>query len=143
MTQLSSTLWQAYQHSVFLLTQAISLQSSFAIVTAFNPMGKNLSNSQNLLCDRRLQATINTLKVPYRQVVGASPDLNHMEKSWVLFCDLDTGIKLGHEFNQLAIYYVEKGQLSLLPCHCSENAVELGEFYEKLILVSDLPDLEL
>ncbi|MCL1035923.1 DUF3293 domain-containing protein [Shewanella corallii] len=142
MTQLSSTLWQYYQQSIFLLTQPFSPHSSFAIVTAFNPMGENLSSCQNLLYDRRLQAEIDTMKVPYRSVIGASPDLQHMEKSWALFCDIQSGLELGREFNQLAIYYVDNGRLLLLPCLCSEDSIELGDFSAKAQLVSELPELE-
>lgn len=142
MTLLSTTLWQYYQQTIFLLTQPLSTNSSFTIVTAFNPFGQNLSNCQNLLNDRRLQADIDKMRVPYRCVVGASPDLQHMEKSWALFCDKENGLELGLRFDQLAIYHVEKGRLLLLPCHSNMEAVDLDDFSEKVRLVSELPELE-
>ncbi|MCF1428383.1 MAG: DUF3293 domain-containing protein [Shewanella sp.] len=142
MTQFTSSLWQYYQQSVFLLTQQLSPQSSFAIVTACNPMGSNLSACQNRLNDRKLQAEIDQLKVPYRLVIGGSPDLVHLERSWALLCDRDTGVALGHRFNQLGIYFVENNQLHLLPCHANLESVELGEFSARVRLVSELPELE-
>ncbi len=82
------------------------------------------------------------MKVPYRSVIGASPDLQHMEKSWAVFCDIQSGLELGREFKQLAIYYVDNGRLLLLPCLCSEDSIELGDFSAKAQLVSELPELE-
>ncbi|MGI2258780.1 DUF3293 domain-containing protein [Shewanella sp. GXUN23E] len=142
MTQFTSSLWYHYQQTVFLLTQPLSPSLSFAIVTAFNPMGTTLANCQNRLNDRMLQAKIEQLNVPYRRVIGASADLSHMERSWALFCDKQAALALGNHFRQLGIYFVENGQLWLLPCHSQMEAIELGEFSARVQLVSELPELE-
>ncbi|BDM63295.1 hypothetical protein NFHSH190041_07470 [Shewanella sp. NFH-SH190041] len=55
MNQSFNELWQCYQSTKFLMTQKLSPLLSFAIITAWNPLGENLSNGQNALLDRQLQ----------------------------------------------------------------------------------------
>ncbi|NKF49272.1 DUF3293 domain-containing protein [Shewanella sp. WXL01] len=143
METVDSFLWQAYQSTHFLLTQRLSDQFSFAIITACNPFGNKLTSCQNRLLDRKLQRTIQQTKQPYRALYGASPDLSHREKSWAVFVDKPQALELGRQFNQLAIYYVDKGQLTLLAC-ADANLPEvcMGKFSSRQRLVNELPDFD-
>ncbi|GIU13350.1 DUF3293 domain-containing protein [Shewanella morhuae] len=135
-------LWQCYQTPLFLLTQALSCNFSFAIITAHNPAAMLLSPSQNRLLDRQLLREIELLGSPYRALVGAAPDLSHMEKSWAVFIDRTMALQLGKKFNQYAIYVVEQGDVSLVPCLLNgHDEVCLGKFSERVRLVSELPDM--
>ncbi|MCT7940761.1 MULTISPECIES: DUF3293 domain-containing protein [Shewanella] len=135
-------LWQDYQKTEFLLTQPLSNDFSFAIVTAHNPLGSVLTPSQNRLRDRALQSKILEYRSPYRCLIGAAPDLSHMEKSWAIFIDKDQALELGREFGQHAIYYVNQGLLSLIACfEPHRDEVPMGLFHQRLKLVSDLPEL--
>ncbi|MBR9728343.1 DUF3293 domain-containing protein [Shewanella intestini] len=143
MNNVNSTLWQTYQHTQFLLTQRLSNQHSFAIITACNPFGSQLTSCQNRLLDRQLQQTIQQFKQPYRSLYGASPDLSHQEKSWAIFIDKEQALAVGRKFNQLAIYYVEMGRLLLLACgQAPQLECEIGRFDQRQRLVSELPDFE-
>ncbi|MCW1254809.1 DUF3293 domain-containing protein, partial [Shewanella baltica] len=51
MDNTTQDLWQCYQAPLFLLTQALSCDFSFAVITAHNPASKLLSPSQNRLLD--------------------------------------------------------------------------------------------
>lgn len=138
-------LWQCYQNPLFLLTQALSCDFPFAIITAHNPAATLLTPSQNRLLDRQLLREIELLMCPYRALIGAAPDLSHMEKSWATLIDKDTAVALGFKFNQLAIYFVENGELSLVPCSLAGNveAIRLGKFADFVRRVHELPDLDL
>ncbi|WP_372871393.1 DUF3293 domain-containing protein [Shewanella sp.] len=134
-------LWQHYQSTEFLLTQQLSLSSSFAIVTAHNPEGQILTSCQNRLRDRALLRDIESYGVPYRALVGASNDLAHMEKSWAVFLSKADSLALARRYQQNAIYYVIQDQLELLPCVAEATAVSLGSFSKRVRLVTELPDL--
>ncbi|MGX9460862.1 DUF3293 domain-containing protein [Shewanella sp. A14] len=142
MKNVIGTLWHEYQNTHFLFTQRLSNDFPFAIVTAHNPCGSLLSPSQNRLLDRQLQSKIQQYNRPYRSLIGAAPDLSHMEKSWAIFIDKEQALELGREFNQHAIYYVNKGLLSLVGCVDSMlGEVDMGMFNHRLHLVSELPEI--
>ena len=131
----SAQLWQLYQHTHFILHQEVSPDLAFAIVTAHNPRGRLLSNGQNRLLDRKLQGEVGRLQVLARPIIGCSPDLGHREKSWMIFTDRLMSMELARQFQQNAIYWVEAGELWLLPCLMHDQLpVCLGEFAQRLIL---------
>ncbi|MCE9791040.1 MULTISPECIES: DUF3293 domain-containing protein [Shewanella] len=135
------SLWQYYQSACFFLTQSFSSAVPFAIVTAHNPLGQKLTSCQNRLLDRQLQHDIDKLGIPYRAIIGAADDLSHMEKSWALFLDKAAAIELAFKYRQNALYYVDKGLLTLVPCHKGKHEIELGLFASRARLVNELPEL--
>ncbi|MGL5046023.1 MAG: DUF3293 domain-containing protein [Shewanella sp.] len=142
MDKTTPDLWQCYQKPLFLLTQALAYDFSFAIITAHNPASRPLLPSQNCLLDRQLFRDIELLGCPYRALVCAAPDLSHIEKSWAVFIDRTMALQLGKKFNQYAIYVVEQGYVSLVPCTLAGyNEVCLGRFTDYVQLVYELPDL--
>ena len=142
MDNLIDSLWHKYQGTQFLLTQRLSNDIPFAIVTAHNPLGNVLTPCQNRLLDRRLQRKIEQYNSPYRSLIGAAPDLSHMEKSWAVFIDKQLALELGREFKQHAIYYVNQGLLSLVACgDAPDSEVMIGDFIARTQVVNELPDL--
>ncbi|WP_298772518.1 DUF3293 domain-containing protein [uncultured Shewanella sp.] len=140
MNSLVNNLWQCYQETEFFFTQALSPQLSFAIITAHNPKGVILSSSQNRLLDKKLQNELEHLGLLYREIMGASVDLCHMEKSWAIAVEREIGVEIGLKFNQNAIYYVETDMLKLIPCLFQKKEICLGSFSKKMKLVSELPE---
>ncbi len=140
MSPQSDDLWHFYKATQFLLTQKIANHLSFAIITACNPDGKILSQSQNRLRDRKLLHSIECLNCPYRAVIGAAGDMSHFEKSWAVFVDKQQAIQLGEEFVQKAIYYVNEGELILVPVLMQAKEESLGMFQRHANVVSELPD---
>ncbi|MCL1077375.1 DUF3293 domain-containing protein [Parashewanella spongiae] len=141
MTHEFDDLWRSYQTTQFLLTQPFANHLSFAIITACNPQGQQLNQSQNRLKDKQLLKEIEQLRCPYRAVLGADKDLSYFEKSWAIFIDKGQAIKLGEQFVQNAIYYVNQGKLTLIPVLLSANEIDLGAFHLRSNLVSDFPDV--
>ncbi|UJF21792.1 DUF3293 domain-containing protein [Shewanella sp. OMA3-2] len=141
MENVIDTVWQDYQKTHFLLTQSLSNDFSFAIITAYNPLGCLLTPSQNRLLDRELQLKILQYQSPYRSLMGIAPDFSHVEKSWAVFIDKNQAVELGREFKQHAIYYVNQGLLSLVACFDQhKDEIQLGAFNQRLCLVSDFPE---
>ncbi|MCH1921238.1 DUF3293 domain-containing protein [Shewanella sp. A3A] len=133
-------LWQQYQNSCFLLTQALTPPCSFAIITAYNPLGQTLPASHNRLLDKQLQQDIIQSGCAYRAMVGASVDLQHQEKSWAIYLDQHDAYQLAHKYQQYAFYFVTEGVLHLVPCHCEQPAVEMGLFADYVRIVEALPE---
>ncbi|QSX42520.1 DUF3293 domain-containing protein [Shewanella cyperi] len=133
-------LWSLYQQTEFLLMQNISPAASFAIITAHNPRGELLSECQNRLRDRQLLADIEALGVPYRAMVGTSPDLQHKEKSWAVFMEAGDVLALAEKYQQNAIYYVEQDRLKLLPCLMPGPELQLGSFRSRARLIGSMTD---
>ncbi|WP_299009314.1 DUF3293 domain-containing protein [uncultured Shewanella sp.] len=139
MNNLVDDLWQCYQETEFLLTQALSSQLSFAIITAHNPKGMILSPSQNRLLDKKLQNELVHLGALHQEMIGTSVDMSHREKSWAVAVERKVGIAIGLKFKQNAIYYVETDKLRLIPCLFQKQEICLGSFSKKMKLVSELP----
>ncbi|MBV7314151.1 DUF3293 domain-containing protein [Shewanella sp. NIFS-20-20] len=139
MTQITLELWHAYQNSIFLLTQALSANTNFAIVTAANPLGVSHNVGQNRLFDRQMQHDIQQLQVPYRRIIGASPDGKHREPGWAVMQPLAEAIALAARWRQLAIYYVQSDRLGLVSCDARRPQVDLGLFSARATVVSELP----
>lgn len=131
------SLWQSYQCSIFLSHQALSAAIDCAIISAQNPAGQPAHPQLNLRRDKELQAWLNKYRLPYRSVIGSSPDLSFQEKSWLVVCDKTQAITLARQFEQNAIYWVEQGVLYLVPVLLTEQEVCLGSFEERLVVLND------
>ena len=141
MDERSTLLWQHYQNSCFLLTQTLSPPCSFAIITAYNPLGNILPISHNRLLDKQLQRDIHKSGCAYRALVGASQDLQHQEKSWAVYLDKADAFELAKKYQQLAFYFISDGELQLLPCLAAQPAINMGEFAKFVRIVEQLPEL--
>lgn len=131
------SLWESYKTSIFLCHQALNCDLDFAIISAQNPAGQTEHPYLNLRRDNQLQACLNQQRLPYRSVIGSAPDLSFQEKSWIVLCNKSCAIELALQFEQNAIYWVEQGELFLVPVLMMQNEERLGSFSERLVLLSD------
>ena len=130
-------LWESYKTSVFLCHQPLGDQINFAIISAQNPAGQTEHPYLNLRRDNELQACLNQQRLPYRSVIGSAPDLTFQEKSWIVLCDKALAIQLALQFEQNAIYWVEQGELFLVPVLMSQPEESLGAFSQRFVLLND------
>jgi hypothetical protein len=130
-------LWESYKTSIFLCHQALNCDVDFAIISAQNPAGNTGHPYLNLRLDKELQACLNQQRLPYRSVIGSAPDLSFQEKSWIVLCDKNIAIQLARQFEQNAIYWVEQGELFLVPVLIQQHEESLGAFSERLVLLPD------
>lgn len=134
---LRMNLWESYKTSIFLCHQALNCDVDFAIISAQNPAGQTEHPYLNLRRDNELQACLNRQRLPYRSVIGSAPDLSFQEKSWIVLCDKNQAIQLALQFEQNAIYWVEQGELFLVPVLLSLQEEKLGSFTERMVLLND------
>jgi hypothetical protein len=116
-----------YKNACF---QAIpdQLPSSFCIVTAWNPRGETASLHENRQRDVELRNFLDGKSIPRTRITGISEDGSHGEPGWAVACSVDSGLALGKQFDQEAIYHVtEEGALSLVSCS-DESCEDLGDF---------------
>ena len=130
-------LWDNYKTSVFLCHQPLGDQINFAIISAQNPAGNTEHPYLNLRRDKEFQACLNQHKLPYRSVIGSAPDHSFQEKSWIVLCEKNKAITLAKQFEQNAIYWVEQGELFLVPVLLAQHEESLGNFSERLVLLAD------
>lgn len=131
------SLWDSYKTSVFLCHQAVNCYINFAIISAQNPAGQSEHPYLNQRRDNELQACLDQQRLPYRSVIGSAPDLSFQEKSWIVLCDKTQAVTLARQFEQNAIYWVEHGELFLVPVLMQQQEERLGSFSERLVLLSD------
>ena len=107
------------------------LPSSFAIITAYNPLGRNAPESRNRHQDQTLRAVLVGRGATPVRVTGFDPEGDHREPGWAAELSLKDALAIGRTFKQNAIYYVDQGALSL---HTSlgDRQTTLGPFDERV-----------
>ena len=88
--------------------------SSFAIVTACNPDGRNVDAASNRKATRELEARIGERGFRYGPMTGGSIDGTHQEFGYLVECDLTSALNLGADYKQVAIFWIEDGNLFLV-----------------------------
>lgn len=126
--ELSARLWSLYATSHFRGGQPQAWRGDFHIITACNPGGELLTAGANRIRDRQLEAELNRLRLPGRVLWVGSPDFQHQERSWALWCERPLALQLGRQFGQNALFAVKAGQLWLLPCLLAAPPRYLGPF---------------
>ncbi len=123
-----TTLPQEYLATVFLLeNHPPPFPPAFAIITAWHPMDRQLSNEENRREDEALRRNLELLELPYFRATGCSPDLSHREPGWAVEMPKADAIQLSRRFNQRAIWWVEGDELILVDCRDGEQT-PVGRF---------------
>ena len=108
---------EKYFDTVFLDADAANgFPDSFAIITAFNPMDRILSQEEN---KKRNQHLLGDLKLKGHYggtIIGSSPDFTHQEPSIIAAAPKIEGLELGMKFDQRAIFWISKDRLEIIEC---------------------------
>lgn len=123
-----SKLWPQYQHVDLVACTTLKIQSAI-ILTAYNPMGVNLSRRINQHHSLLLQCQIRRLGMRHQMVWGRAVDGWHAELSFALDCSLARGLRLANQWQQLAIYEVRSNHLYLHDCQRARQPVLVGEIH--------------
>ena len=122
-----------YFKTVFITKESTALPaSSFAILTASNPMDKLLGENENQRRNEQLRTLLEEEEVDFSELIGASPDWTHQEASFAVSCTLDNALEWAKLFEQRAIFWVQNDHLQIIACQSSEK-YELGSFDQRLI----------
>lgn len=102
-----------YLATVLLGARALEeLPRSFAVVTAWNPHGRTVSETENVARGEALGRRVRALGWEHFDVTGASPDLGHREPGLGLVPPaLADAAALSAAFDQRAFFWVEDGRL--------------------------------
>ena len=122
-----------YLSTVFLLEDAPSpLPTSFAIITAWNPMDEALPAAENEGRDEELESLLKLRQIQYFRATGCSPDLSHREPGWAILTGPEEALEIARQFRQRALWRIEGDQLLLIDC--ADAAVErLGSFRGRIV----------
>ena len=79
----------------------------FAVLTAFDPRGKNLSRAENERRKRDLDDRLNASGYTFAHVDACSPDRSHCECSVAIVMPQDRAVDLAKELEQVAIFWFD------------------------------------
>jgi hypothetical protein len=123
-----TTLPHEYLTTVFLLeNHPPPFPRTFAIITAWNPMDRKLSDEENQREDEALRRDLRLRNLSYFRATGCSPDLSHREPGWAVEMPKADAIALGKRFGQRAIWWVAGDELLLVNCDTAEET-DVGNF---------------
>jgi Protein of unknown function (DUF3293) len=87
--------------------KAAGLNQPFAIMTAFDPRGENLSGAENEKRRRELEQRLRSGGYRFAEVDCCSPDRSHCECSVAVMMTQEQAIDLARELEQVAIFWFD------------------------------------
>jgi hypothetical protein len=79
----------------------------FAVITAYNPNGRNLSGEENTRRQVLLEVELMSSGEGFVHVDACSPDRSHCERSIALPVTLDRAIEIAKKYEQLAVFWFD------------------------------------
>jgi hypothetical protein len=108
------------------------LPERFGVVTACNPYGRTVDDAENERATAALRSEIARAGHGFFPVTGGSEDFSHAEPGFGVVADEREVVEMGRRFQQLAVFWVERGRVWLLPCE-GEGREEIGD-WERLVM---------
>ena len=105
---------------------------SFGVVTAWNPNGKIISDKENAARTEALRKELDRQKLRHFPVTGYALDSDHYEDGFGVVCGRNQTIKLGKEWEQLAVFWMEDGWVWLIFCDPDGEEILLRPLSEML-----------
>ena len=87
--------------------RAAGFGDSFAVITAFDPLGRNLSPTENEERKRKLNRRLRQTGHRYLEVDACSADGSHCECSVAVIMEQDEAIALARDLEQVAIFWFD------------------------------------
>ena len=99
--------------------------TDFAIITAYDPEGREASPADNVTADAMLKAELLAAGFRLHRLTGGSADGVHQEPGWGVAVGLPGAVEFGRRYRQVAVFYVRAGALTLVDCE-DGSAEDLG-----------------
>ncbi|MEA1917892.1 MAG: DUF3293 domain-containing protein [Campylobacterota bacterium] len=97
------------------LEESLSLDIPFAIITAWNPMNRELSEAENKILNHKLEDDLKALKYEYEGTVGKCDE--HKEDSFIVYrISKNDALSLGMKYEQYSIFYNSYHFLEYIEC---------------------------
>jgi len=103
----------------------------FAVLTAFDPGGRDLSPAENETRRRELDARLTAGGYKFAHVDACSPDRAHCERSVAVLMPQKTAIELARELEQVAIFWFDGKQFWILGVIVEEDPLMLPRTSQK------------
>jgi Protein of unknown function (DUF3293) len=97
----------------------------FAVVTAFDPRGRDLSPAENEQRKRDLDRRLRKEGYKFASVDACSPDRSHCESSVAVVMPRDRAIELGRELGQVAIFWFDGARFWILGAIVAADPLQL------------------
>lgn len=105
----------------------------FSIITAYAPTGFIWKPEQNHWANQNLWKELSRLGCWTHPITGFDPDSDHQEPGWAAALDLQTARRLGRQFHQVAIFYIQNDELFLSNCDPDSLALTpIGQFRSRI-----------
>jgi uncharacterized protein DUF3293 len=98
---------QVPSENVITALTAAGLGQPFAILTAFDPRGENLSRAKNEKRKQELERRLRSSNYGFAQVDACSPDRSHCECSFAVVMPQEKALDLAREMEQVAIFWFD------------------------------------
>jgi len=105
---------------------------AFGVVTACNPDGKLLTKWENQVRTGRLEVALMEAGLALFPVTGYDEGSPHEEVGFGVVCGKEEIVRLGKEWDQEAVFWVEAGEVWLLSCAPAGEEFRLRPFQEML-----------
>lgn len=89
---------------------AVGFGQPFAVLTAFDPRGQNLSPAENEARRRKLDARLTAEGYKFANVDACSPDRTHCECSVAVLIPQEKAIALARQLEQVALFWFDGGR---------------------------------
>ena len=90
------------------------LDQPFAVMTAFDPRGENLSPAENQKRKQELERRLRSSGHRFTHVDACSPDRSHCERSVAVVMPQEEALDLAREMEQVAIFWFDGKQFCIL-----------------------------
>ena len=96
----------------------------FGLVTAYNPDGRPASDAENAAATEALRAELAGGAAVFFPVTGGSADFVHAEPGFGIALNTRAeAVALGRRWRQEAVFWVEAGEVELVPCGDEESLI--------------------
>lgn len=93
------------------------LGNPFAVMTAFDPAGRNLPPEENEARGADLEKTLQARGIAFVNVECCSPDRSHCERSVAILIRQDEATALGRELEQVAYFWFDGHRFWIVGTH--------------------------
>jgi hypothetical protein len=105
--------------------KAAGLGDPFAIITAFDPRGENLSPSENERRTSELETHLRSSSYRFALVDSCSPDRSHCECSFAVVMPQEGALDLARQMEQVAIFWFDGKRFWILGALVETDALML------------------
>lgn len=105
--------------------RSLGLGDRWAVVTAYNPHGRDRSPDGNEARQEKLIATVRASGVPFLRADGRSPDASHREVGLAVALPQPGAVALAARFGQSAIFWFDGEGFWLVPAATPAEPVRL------------------